>query len=406
MRHIFVQEVKERIHRCALRRTTVDRDATKLLFLLPSFTFGGAERTSLNLLGKIDRNRFRICLVTSKNVHERFRHIGVDKFLPIEDLGIDVWFHSLKRFMHDIRKVASILKAERPDIAFGMMHYPSALLALARKAYNLDGKVIVSPRGPSTEYLKHFEHNFFRKAWLRWVFGFFCRSADKIIVASTGMKEECVRDYRAHAHRVEVVQNSIDIQEIAKKAGEATDLNIPPEFTVIATAGRLEKEKNLPVLFRAFSQIRKGENVKLLIIGDGSERNQLEKLSGELGLGRDVMFVGYQENLYKFIRRTDVFVHTCLFEGFANVIIEAMACGVPVVAVDCPYGPRDIIKHGENGILVPMDNEAQLAEAISSLLQNKRLRESMSQRCLARASDFSIDSMAGQYERIFEALAP
>lgn len=384
----------------------MDRNATKLLFLLPSFTFGGAERTSLHLLAKVDRNRFRICIVTSHNVYERFKHIGGDKFLSIEDLEIDVWFHSLKRFIHDVRKVASVLKAERPDIAFGMMHYPSALLALAKKAYNLDGKVIVSPRGPSTEYLKHFEHNFFRKAWLRWVFGFFCRSADRIIVSSAGMKEECVRDYRAHAHRVEVIPNSIDIQEIAKKSGEKTDMNIPPEFSVIATAGRLEREKNLPILFRAFSRIRKRENIKLLVIGEGSERNKLERLSDELGMGGDVMFVGYQENPYKFIRRADVFVHTCLFEGFANVIIEAMACGVPVVAVDCPYGPRDIIKHGENGILVPMDNEARLAGAISSLLQDERLRESMSQRCPARASVFSIDSMAGQYERVFEALEP
>lgn len=378
------------------------RDPIKLLFLLPSFTFGGAERTSLNLLGGIDRNKFRICLVTSKTMFHHFEHIGVDKFLSIEDLGIDVWFHSLRRFIHDIRKVAFVLKTEHPDLAFGMMHYPSSLLAFAKKVYNLKAKVIVSPRGPSTEYLKYFEHNFFRKAWLRWVFGFFCRSADRLVVASTGMKEECVRDYQAIRENVEVIPNSIDIHDIKKKADEAIDITIPPGFSVIATAGRLEREKNMPILLKAFSEIRKREKVKLLVIGDGSEKNSFEILSDELDIRRDVMFVGYQNNIYKFISKADIFVHTCLFEGFANVIVEAMACAVPVVAVNCPYGPRDIIEHGVNGLLVPIQSEGSLVEALSTLLKNEQLRKDMSRRGLTRSLDFAVDTMVISYQKFFE----
>ena len=378
------------------------RDPIKLLFVLPSFTFGGAERTSLNLLGGIDRTKIRICLVTSKNIFYHFQNIGVDKFLAIEDLGIDVWFHSLRRFIHDIRKIAFVLKTEHPDLAFGMMHYPSSLLAFAKKAYNLKVKVIVSPRGPSTEYLKHFEHSFFRKAWLRWVFGFFCRFADKIVVASTGMKEECVRDYRAISENVEVIPNSIDIHDIKKKADEAIDFTIPPGFHVIATAGRLEREKNMPILFKAFSEIRKREKVKLLVIGDGSEKNSLEILSDELDIRRDVMFVGYQQNLYKFLSKATIFAHTCLFEGFANVIVEAMACGVPVVAVNCPYGPRDIIEQGVNGLLVPIQSEGALVEALSTLLKNEQLRKDMAQRGLTRSLDFAVDTMVISYQKFFE----
>lgn len=381
------------------------RDPIKLLFVLPSFTFGGAERTSLNLLGGIDRNKIRICLVTSKNMFHHFQHIGLDKFLSIEDLGIDVWFHTLKRFIHDIRKVAFVLKTENPDIAFGMMHYPSSLLVFAKKVYNLNVKLIVSPRGPSTEYLKYFEHTFFRRVGLKWIFGFFCRFADRIVVASTGMKEECVRDYHVIPENVEVIPNSIDIHDIQRKAEEEIDMNITPDFSIIATAGRLETEKNLPILFRSFSEIRKRERVKLLVIGDGSEKHHLEKISDELGIRRDVIFVGYQSNLYKFIKKADIFVHTCLFEGFANVIVEAMACGVPIVAVNCPYGPRDIIEHGVNGLLVPIQSEGSLVEAISTLLRNEQLRKDMSRRGLARASDFTIDTMVRSYERLFENLA-
>lgn len=380
------------------------RDPIKLLFVLPSFTFGGAERTSLNLLGGIDRTKIRICLVTSKTMFHHFEHIGVDKFLAIEDLGIDVWFHTLRRFIHDIRKMAFILKTEHPDLAFGMMHYPSSLLAFAKKVYNPKVKVIVSPRGPSTEYLKHFEHNVFRKVWLRWVFGFFCRFADRIVVASTGMKEECVRDYQAIPENVEVIPNSIDIHDIKKKADEAIDITIPPGFRVIATAGRLEREKNMPILLKAFSEIRKREKVKLLVIGDGSEKNSFEILSDELDIRRDVMFVGYQNNIYKFISKADIFVHTCLFEGFANVIVEAMACGVPVVAVNCPYGPRDIIEHGVNGLLVPIQSEGSLVEALSTLLNNEQLRKDMSRRGLTRSLDFAVDTMVISYQNFFEKI--
>lgn len=378
------------------------KSVIKLLFLLPTYTFGGAERTSLNLLNGIDKNRFRICLVTSKNIFQHFRHIDIEKFISIEDLGIDVWFKTVRRFVHDMKKVGSLLKTEKPDLAFGMMHYPSSLLVFAGKLYNLNVKVIVSPRGPSTEYLRHFEHKFLRKAYLKWIFGFLCRYADGIVVSSMGMKKECIRDYHAIPDRVEVIPNSIDVNDIKTKAEEELDIDMPAEFKFISTSGRLEREKNIPILLKAFSKLRKKENVKLFVIGDGSERRNLEKLSHELDIREDVIFAGYQNNPYKFIRRSDIFVHTCLFEGFANVIIEAMACKVPVIAVNCPYGPRDIIKHGENGFLVPMDDEKALIDVLLMLANNKELRDFIAEKGFERAMDFSVKKMVDGYHRFFD----
>ncbi len=373
----------------------------KLLFLLPTFTFGGAERTSLNLLKGMDKNRFRIHLATSRNIYQYFERIEIEKFIAIEDLGLDAWFKSLKRFLSDVLKVASLLKTEKPDLAFGMMHYPSSLLVFAKKLYNLKVKIIVSPRGPSTEYLRHFEHKFLRKVYLKWIFGFFCRYADGIVISSAGMKKECIRDYHAIPDRVEVIPNSIDMNDIKIKAEEEIDLDMPAEFKYIATSGRLEREKNIPILLKAFSELRREEKIKLLVIGDGSERKKLERLSHELDIREDVIFVGYQNNPYKFIRRSDIFVHTCLFEGFANVIIEAMACKVPVVAVNCPYGPRDIIKHEENGFLVPMDDEKALIDVLLILADNKELRDFIAKRGFERAMDFSVKKMVDGYQSFF-----
>ena len=377
----------------------------KLLFLLPTYVFGGAERTSLNLLNGLNKSRFRISLATSRSVFEHFRHIDVEAFIPIDDLGIDVWFTSFRRFIHDIRRVGSLMREENPDIAFGMMHYPSSLLVFAKKVYHFNITVIASPRGPSIEYLRHFEHNFLRKTFLKKIFSLFLRYADGVVVNSAGMKEECVRDFNVREKRISVIPNSVDVQAMRKMPGKDEDMHIGSRPFVLSAAGRLEKEKNLSFLVRTFARIRKKIEANLLIIGEGSEKGMLQTLSAELGIADDVIFLGYQRDLSAYIAKSDIFVHTCLFEGFPNVILEAMAYGVPVVAVDCPHGPRDIIRHGENGFLVPMDDEDALADALLTLADNRELRDRIAQEGLKRAMDFSIEKMADGYERFFSMTA-
>jgi glycosyltransferase involved in cell wall biosynthesis len=373
----------------------------RLFFFLPTFTFGGAERTSLNLLNGIDKKGFSITLVTSGKIYSHFRHLEVEKFIPIEDLGMHVWFQDVKHFLQDIRKVAMLLKKENPELAFGMMHYPSSLLVAAKRLYRIKLKIIVSPRGPSVEYLRYFEPRLKRKLFLRFLFGFFCRHADGIIVASEGMKQECIGHYHAHPDRVSVIPNSVDFDDIRNKSAEETDLHISEGFQVIATSGRLEREKNFPFLLRAFSAARAEKRLKLVIIGDGSERKMLHTLAQELGVSEDVIFTGYQKNPFRFIQRSDLFVHTCLFEGFANAIIEAMACKVPVIAVNCPYGPRDIIRHGENGFLVDMDDEGSLVQTLLMLTGDKELTDKVAGKGFARAMEFSIGRMVQGYEQFF-----
>jgi glycosyltransferase involved in cell wall biosynthesis len=373
----------------------------KILFLLTAHVFGGAERTSLNLLKGIDKKRFKICLITSRTISGYFQNIGIEKLISIEDLKLGVWFGSVIKFIGDVRKVARLLKQERPDIAFGMMHYPSALLVSAQKLSRINSCVIASPRGPSSEYLRHFEHIFLRRACLKWLFTFFCRGAGGVVVSSEGMKEECIRDYRSIPEKITVIPNSIDVDSIKEKNKEGTDIAIPSGSKVIVTSGRLEKEKNTAFLLKVFPGLRKREQIKLMIVGDGRERKALEKLSRELNISDDVIFTGYQNNPYKYIKRADIFVHTCLFEGFANVIIEAMACGVPVISVDCPYGPRDIVQHGKNGLLVKMGDEETLRDTILRLLHDRQLRNSLAVSGLERALDFSVHKMVRRYESFF-----
>jgi glycosyltransferase involved in cell wall biosynthesis len=381
-----------------------EKKTIKLLFLLPSFTFGGAERTSLNLLNGINRDKFKICLITSKNIFAYFEHLNLDEFIPLEDLGISTWFTTFRKFLSDISKVASLMKQKKPELVFGMMHYPSALLVFAKKWYNLPVKVVVSPRGPSTAYLHHFEEKMFRKTYLKWIFTFFCRHADWLVVASNGMREECIREYIGDPSKITVIPNSIDLDTIRQRFEEPTDIDIPPGYLLLSSSGRLEREKNLPFLLKAFSVAGKQYAMKLIIIGDGTERENLERIAQTLKIKEDIIFIGHQRNPFKFVKQSDIYIHTCLFEGFANSIIEALACGVPVITIDCPYGPRDIIKDGETGFLVPLDDEEALVKAMLDLAGNKDMRMAMGKRGTERAEEFSVQKMVDGYERVLEAL--
>lgn len=375
-----------------------------MLFLLPSYTFGGAERTSLNLLSQINTDRFRVTLMTSRNLFPYFQHIDLEDLLPVDDIGIDIWFTKPKKFIQDISKIGSLLRQIKPELSFGMMHYPSSLIVFAKHMFRLNMKTVVSPRGPSVEYLKYFEQNIFRKKYLNYIFRFFCSRADGVIVASRGMLEECIAHYNVQPSCIRVIPNCVDVTDAKLSGNTDTELDIPEGYTVIATAGRLEREKNLSFLIPAFAKVRDAGTFKLVIVGDGTEKSSLQDSAMKLGVEDDVIFTGYQKNPHAIIRESDIFVHTCLFEGFANAIIEAMACRVPVVAVDCPYGPRDIITNGKNGFLISMDDQTKLVDIILKLKSDNGLRETIAKNGYQRALDFSCESMSRGYEAFLEEI--
>lgn len=382
----------------------VRKRAVNMLFLLPSYTFGGAERTSLNLLNHLNTDRFRVTLMTSRNLFPYFQHLDLKDLLPVEDIGIDVWFTKPRKFMQDISKIASLLRQIQPELSFGMMHYPSSLLVFAKHMFHLNMKTVVSPRGPSVEYLKYFEQNIFRKKYLNYIFRFFCSRADGVIVASNGMLEECRTHYRVKPSCIRVIPNCVDLTDAKLSAKTETELDIPEGYTVIATAGRLEREKNLSFLIPVFAKVRDAGRFKLVIVGDGTEKSFLQDRVKQLRVEDDVIFTGYQKNPYAIIRQSDIFLHTCLFEGFANAIIEAMACRVPVVAVDCPYGPRDIITNAKNGFLISMDDQAKLVDIILKLTSDHTLRATIAENGYQRALDFSCEGMTQGYEDFFEKI--
>jgi glycosyltransferase involved in cell wall biosynthesis len=154
-------------------------------------------------------------------------------------------------------------------------------------------------------------------------------------------------------------------------------------------------------LIKAFKEVIEIlPETRLLIIGEGPDRNKLLNLIRELGIENRVQISGIKRNPFKYLSRANVFVLSSVSEGFGNVILEAMVCGCPVVSTDCPSGPREIITDGENGILVPVGNSAALSEVVLKVIKNHTLNKKLTMNALKRVDDFSLEKIVNQYHKI------
>ncbi len=248
-----------------------------------------------------------------------------------------------------------------------------------------------------------------------------------IICNSEGIKSDLIKNFKLHPGKIKVINNPCDLKTIAEMRSKKIDSKLNDIFLkgpVIINIGRLEKQKSQWFLVRAFHLIKaKVSNIKLIILGTGPEKDNLVNIIRKMNLEDHVYMLGFQKNPYSFLARSKVFVLSSLWEGFPNVILEAMACGLPVVSFDCKSGPREILSPGtdinqrlENieyaryGILVPVPDgkfygkniplltqEKLLATAIIKLLEDKELYERYSKMSLERVKDFELDKIANEY---------
>jgi glycosyltransferase involved in cell wall biosynthesis len=164
----------------------------------------------------------------------------------------------------------------------------------------------------------------------------------------------------------------------------------------VLAVGRLAPQKDYPTLLHAFALLRKSRDLRLLILGEGDERPALENMVAELGLSDAVAMPGYLENPYAAMSRAAAFVLTSRWEGSPNVLVEAMACGTPVLSTDCPNGPAEILEGGRHGPLVPMGNAQAVADGIATMLDHRVPAAQLKR----RAADYDSDASADGYLNI------
>ena len=343
---------------------------TRVLFVIGSLGGGGADRQTVNYLRYLDRRRYEPSLYLHYRQGEFLRQIPED--VPITafwDRGRTPRPNLPGRiFGRQVRDLAQVLTDQRIDVLCAVTFLASlvAYRATQRRRTPWLAIEMADPRLDFAHQVKRF------RLLKRWLLRRAYSSADWAIAVSEGCREGMQRFYRLSKERTVVVRNFVDLAEIDRLAEPPTASRDPAEFHIV-TLGRLDKQKGQIHLLRAMDELvhRQGRgNVRLEIAGQGPLEAELKSFVQERRLQNQVRFAGFLENPFALLTRSQLFCLPSLYEGLPLALLEGMACRVPVLATDCPSGPREVLDGGRLGGLVPPGDADALADAIQDAMDN------------------------------------
>ena len=368
------------------------RNKPKVLFILPASEIGGAETKTFNLLHSLQS--FDRVLVTHSSIQNYYSKLDI-KIYTFESFNcIHPHILSPNNILTYAKSVKKISDYEKPDIILGIMHFGALFVIAAHDIFFLKAYPVITIEGNISAYFKSINRPPSLKEKL--LIKYCLKRAKRIIVPSEGVKRDLVNNYGAREKKVKIIYNGIDIEKVKESSHD--EIPFKKDCPWIVTACRLNFEKDFSTLLRAFRIVRDKINSKLIIIGDGELKEDIQKLSVELNVDKDVVMTGFQENPFAYILKGDVFVLSSFHEGFGNVIVESMALGIPVISSNCPSGPREIITDGENGFLVPVGDFKEMAEKCLFVLKNNDIKKNISQNGQKRAENFSLHAMRDGFE--------
>lgn len=288
--------------------------------------------------------------------------------------------------------VARYLRNERPAALLAAGHRFN-IAAVWAKLFSPKSKIYLSIHNTVSAEAKGRGR---LKIWKRWrAISRFYPRADGIVTVSQGVADDLVSHSKLTRQHIQVINNPIVTPDLFQAAQQQVDHPwfVPDGPPVILGVGRLAKQKAFDVLLRAFAQVRQQRPCRLMILGEGPLRGELEALAKSLGISDDFSLPGFVSNPYAYMRQAKIFALSSAFEGFGNVLVEAMAVGTPVVSTDCPSGPRDILDNGRAGTLVPVGDSGALAQAINDTLNTPAKEATLT----AAVDRFALDMITSQY---------
>lgn len=342
-----------------------------------------------NIIKYLDRKKFEIHIALIRK-EEEFAHF----------LFSDAKVYNLNctSTRYAIFKLVKVFKESSPDLIFSTLTYVNELIYVCSKFSKKLPPVVM--RSAVVESRNIGNENVFIRLLVKKAYKF----AKKIIVMTKMMKNDFVENFGVNQDKISVIPNPVDISLINKLKTEHVEhgwLVSDRKFPVITAMGRLTEQKGFEFLIKVFAKVVKKSPAKLIILGKGRLKSKLEKMVRNLGLEENVYFAGFENNPYRYIARSDLFVLSSFFEGFPNALVEAMACGVPVISTDCPSGPSEIITTELNGILTPVGEADRIGNAICRVLDDVNLRNRLSENAVVRAKNFDIRKTIPLYEKVF-----
>ena len=354
-----------------------------IALFLPSLRGGGAERAMLSLAAGLAERGIPVDLVLVKAEGEYLGQIREGVRL------IDLNSH---RAAASFLKLVRYLRRERPSVVLSTLAHTNVVALLSKFLLSKSPRIVARMEVTFSELYRN--GNSRQRLTLRILKSLLPR-ADRIVAISQGVADDLCRLVPVTCYNITTIYSPIVWPDHAKKA--ATPVEHPwfsyDEAPVVLSAGRLTTVKDHATLLKAFTEVTRRRDARLMILGVGPERGNLLELARSLGVLEQVDLPGFKTNPYSYMSKAKVFVLPSRYEGFGNVLPEAMACGTPVVSTDCRSGPREILEDGKWGRLVPVGDWRAMAEAIIDTLDNPIPSDQL----ISRATDFSADASIDRY---------
>jgi glycosyltransferase involved in cell wall biosynthesis len=357
----------------------------RIALVISALSAGGAERVIVTLANCWAGRGWRVTLIT-------FEPPGTTPYYPLDprvalrqlgiaSVGSPLW-RAIGQNLRRIRALRQALRAADPEIAIAFLAKINVLTVLAGRG--LGFPIVVSERNNP-------ERQRFRGIW-SWLRQRLYGTAYCVVAPSRGVLESFSGAIR---RRGRVIPNPVDLTPAARARRGSGRL---------VAVGRLVHQKGFDLLLQAVAQIAPAHpGWTLTIWGEGEERAALEALRASLGLAERVQLPGLTERPGQWVEDADIFVLSSRFEGFPNVIAEAMAAGLPVIAFDCPWGTDEIVRDGEDGLLVPLGDVPALAAGMGRLIGDPELRRRLGEAGARNVRRFGTDAIVAQWDALIRA---
>jgi glycosyltransferase involved in cell wall biosynthesis len=359
-----------------------------LLFVIPTLTMGGAQKVIATLLRHLSRNRFNLSLAV----------VDTRKAAFLNDIPKDVNFIDLncRRVRYAVIKLFMLIRKMQPDVVFSTLGHLNLAIAILRPLLPNHIQYIVR----ETIVVSHGLHRFkFPSLWSL-AYRCFYKNHNQIVCQSIDMQADLINNFKLAKNRTILINNPVDTEYIRAKINEVVDfsgmIKDLPKLKLVA-AGRLVYQKGFDLLIEAIAFLDKPD-IHLTILGDGPLKNKLVAIVKQKGLSKKVVFAGFQSNPYAWFARSDAFVLSSRYEGFPNVVLEALACGTPVIATPAPGGTYEILKKIPGCTIADFVSAKALAQAIQHWIGGKRERILNS-----FIEQYSVGIIVKKYEKILSA---
>jgi len=361
----------------------------RIAFFLDALHGGGAEKVVVNMLQGLSKKDFILDLVLAK-LEGPYLDM-VPKEVNIVDLGTG-------RAIKSIFPLANYLRQNQPWALIANMGHVNVVAAMAKALSKISTRLVLIEHNNISAHPNTLLRAKLIKPLAQWLYP----RADVVGGVSVGVARDIEYQYGLAQGSAKVINNPVIDEELFLKA-KATPEHPwfqNSEIPVFLAVGRLTEQKDFPNLLQAFALLREKRTARLIILGEGEDRAKLEAEINRLEIVEDVLMPGFVANPYAYMSHASALVLSSREEGLPTVLIEAMGCGCPVVATNCPSGPDEILDGGRYGTLVPVANSPALSEAMLQVLDSRISQEVL----IERARYFSTDKVVAKFLELLHSL--